>query len=264
MSPDSQRQRILIVGEEPSVRDATRILLGSGGCECTVASSFAQALTAIEQRDFDAVVLAPQSARSQAAEVISRIDESHPHLLKRVVLISEEGYDPLTRDLAERYSLPFVQRKFLLRQLWDILESLFRPRAVFQDGPRLISDSFRDRLPVGVRTLHDGSRRLLYASGSLRVDLSVTTEEGSNRIALAGQILDSANPDRRFHGVPVMLWGWMGRTVAHATAGEFGEFHLDFNLESNISLEIKIAETQEITIPLPPLGRVRRSTAGYA
>jgi hypothetical protein len=47
-------------------------------------------------------------------------------------------------------------------------------------------------------------------------------------------------------------------------AGEFGEFHMDFRFESNISLEIKMAETNCITVPLPVLERARRSAAGFS
>jgi DNA-binding NtrC family response regulator len=261
MSTGRERQRILILGEEPSARDAMRILLGSAGCECTVASNVQQTLGKMEQKNFDAVVLDPQSSSSHAAEVISRINEFHPNLLKRVVIIIDEDGDSQIKDLAERYSIPHVQRKFLLQQLWGSLEALFRPEAVFQDVThvaRLISDSFRDPLPAGVRSLHDQSRRLLYAAGSITVDLLIEVETGSNRLALVEQILDSAKPDRRFDGVPVTLQGWKG-SVARTTAEEFGEFHLDFNFESSISLEIRIAETNCITIPLPVLERARRA-----
>jgi len=189
--------------------------------------------------------------------VISRINEFHPNLLKRVVIISDADGNSQIKDLAERYSIPYVQRKFLLQQLWGSLESLFRPEGVFQDVAhvaRLISDSFRDPLPAGVRGLHDGSRRLLYAAGSLRVDLLIEPDPSSSRLALAGQILDAAKPDRRFDGVPVSLQGRKG-PVAQATAEEFGEFHLDFKFESNVSLEIRIDETNCITVPLPVLER---------
>ena len=261
---ERQRQRILIVGEEPSARDAMRILLGSAGCECTVASNVQLTLAAMEQKNFDAVVLDPQSSSSQAAEVVSRIEEFHPNLLKRMVIIIDQNGDSQIKDLAERYSIPNVQRKFLLQQLWGSLESLFRPEVVFQDvthAARLISDSFRDPLLVGVRGLHDGSRTLLYAAGSLRMDLLIEPAASSNRLALAGQILDSARPDRRFCGVPVTLRGWKG-PVAQAAAEEFGEFRLEFNFESNVSLEIKIDATNCITVPLPVLERARRSAVG--
>jgi CheY-like chemotaxis protein len=266
MSTGRERRKILIVGEEPSAREEMRILLGSSGCECTIASNVQQALAMMDQRKFDAIVLDQQSSSSQAAEVISRISEFHPNLIRRVVLITEEGRDSVMGDLVESYSLTRVQRKLLLQQLWSSLESLFRREAVFQNVAqmaRLISDSFRDPLPAGVRTVQNRNRTLLYASGSLRVDLLVEAEEGSNRIELTGQILDSAKPDRRFESVPVTLQGWKG-LVAHTTAGEFGEFHLNFIFESTVNLEIGIAESQSITISLPPLGRARRSTAGYS
>jgi hypothetical protein len=93
------------------------------------------------------------------------------------------------------------------------------------------------------------------------VDLLIEVEAGSNRLALVGQILDSARPDRRFDGVPVTLQGWKG-SVAQTTGEEFGEFHLDFDFESNVSLKIGISETNCITIPLPVLERARRSLAG--
>jgi CheY-like chemotaxis protein len=255
-----KRRRILIVGEEPSARDAMRILLGSAGCECTVASSVQQGLATMENRNFDAVVLDPHPLSSPTAQVISRIDEFHPNLLKRVVLVTEDSEDSEIKDLAERHSIPHVQRKFLLQQLWGSLETLLRPDAVLQNltpVARLISDSLRDPLPAGVRGLHDRSRRLLCASGSLTVDLLVEPETDSNRIALWGQILDSARPDRRFAGVSVTLQGWKG-PVAQATADEFGEFYF----ESNLSLEMRIAETNYLTVPLPVLARSRRSAAG--
>ena len=264
MSPGRKRRRILIVGEEPSARDAMRILLGSAGCECTVASSVQQGLATMQKRNFDAIVLDPQSLSSPAAVVISRINEFHPNLLKRIVLVTEEGGGSGIKDLAERHSIPQVQRKFMLQQLWGSLETLLRPDAVLQNVTpvaRLISDSLRDPLPAGVRGLQDRSRRLFYASGSLTVDLLVEPEADSNRIALWGQILDSARPDRRFAGVSVTLQGWKG-PVAQATADEFGEFHFDFNFESIFSLEIRIAETNCMTVPLPVLGRSRRNAAG--
>jgi DNA-binding response OmpR family regulator len=235
----------LIVAEGALASDDMRILLGSAGCECTVASNVQEGLATMEHGNFDAVVLDPQSSSSQAAEAISKISEFRPNLLKHVAMITDEDGDSEIKDLAERNSILHVQRKFLLQQLCGSLEALLRPDVVSQgvtNVARLISDSFRDPLPAGV-------------------DFLIEPDAGSRCLALAGQILDSAKPDRRFDGVPVTLQGWKG-PVAQANAGEFGEFHLDFNFESNVSLEIKIAETNCITVPLPVLERTRRTGAG--
>src|SRR5260370_18869470 len=211
MNTGRERRRILIVGAEPLARDDMRILLGSAGFECTVTSNVQETLATMEQKKFDAVVLDPQSSSSQAAQVISRINEFHPNLLRHAVIITDEHSDSEIKDLAERYSIPHVQRKFLLQQLWGSLEALF-VHDVLKHGlrtvARLISDSFRDPLPVGVRGLQDRSRRLLYAAGSLRVDLLIEPEAGSNRLALTGQVLDSGTTDRKFPGGTVTLPAW--------------------------------------------------------
>ena len=243
------RARILIVGEEPSARDAVRILLGSAGCDCIVVSNAQQALATLEQKDFDAVVLDPQSSSSLAGEVTSRISEIHPNLLARIVVITDKDSDSETRDVVERYSLSHVQRQFL------DLKSLLRPEAVSQQVThvaQLIFDSSRDPLQAGVRSSLVRSRRLLCASGSLRVDLWIEPQAGSDRMAVMGQILDAAKPDRRFDSVPVALQGWKG-AVACATTNEFGEFHLDFKFEPSVTLEIKIHQNYLLTVSLPGL-----------
>src|SRR5229473_6888699 len=99
MSTGRERQRVLIVREEPLARDDMRILLGSAGCECTVASNVQQTLATMEQKNFDAVVLDPQSSSSQAADVISKINEFYPNLLKRLVIITDEDGDSEIKDL---------------------------------------------------------------------------------------------------------------------------------------------------------------------
>lgn len=263
---ESRRIKILIVGEEPSARDAIRILLGSTGCECTVVSNMQQALAAIEQKNFDAVVVDPRSSNLPAAALISTINEFHPNLLDRILVITDESSDSVIGDLIERYTLPHVQRKLLLQQLRDSVESLLHPAAAFRHlahVPRLIFDSFRDPLPAGMRASQGVDRRLLYAFGSLKVDLWIEPQAGSNRIGFTGQILDSARPGRRIDSASVGLLGWKG-PLAHATTNEFGEFHLDFDAEPSVRLQIKSNQTDEITIPLPRMEWAMRRAAGYS
>lgn len=260
MNVGRDRRRVLIIGEERSAR----IMLGSMGCECALASNVEQALAMIQQKDFDAVIFDPQGSSLPVAQVISRINEIRPSLLGRVVVITDGGSDSETRELMERYSLPHVQRENLLQRLWASLESLFRSEALpgrVTHVARLTFDSLRQPLPVGVRASHAPGRRLVYEFGSLAVDLRIEPQADSNRIALVGQILDSAKPDRRFDGVPVVLQGSKG-SVAHATTNGFGEFHLDFDLESSLRLEVGISETHWVSVVLPSLGLAARGVPG--
>src|SRR6266571_1575182 len=243
-----ERQRVLIVGEEPLTRDDIRILLGSKGCECTTAANSQQALAAIEQKDFVAIVLDAHSSDSPATEVISGIEENHPNLLERVLVITEEGGSPEIRELVEQCSLPHVERRLLVQQLCSSLEPLLYSGAFpyAANVVRLVFDSFRDPLPAGLRASEARGRRVLYACGSLSVDLWIKPQEGSHRITLEGQILDVAKPGRKLENTAVALHGRKG-PMAHATTNEFGEFHLDFEIQPSVGLKIEDDRARGLT-----------------
>lgn len=243
---------VLVIGEEPTARNSVRILLGSVGCRCTIVSSLPEALSLIGQKSFDAIVLDPQRASSQAGQAIARIGEIHPHLLERIVVITDEAGDSEVQNLIDRYSCLPVQRKNLVQQLWAGVQSLLRPQGVLSrlsHTARLIFDSFQDPLCAGVRNAQSRSRHLLYAAGTLRVDLCIEPQAGSDRVALTGQILDAATPDRSFSRVSVTLHG--KGPVGDTTTNEFGEFHLDFSFERSVNLDMKISPTYLVTVSLP-------------
>jgi CheY-like chemotaxis protein len=264
--PERKRvSRVLIVGKEPLTRDDIRILLGSKGCECTTAANSQQAVAAIEQKDFVAIILDAQSSDSPAREIILGIDENHPNLLERVLVITEEGGSPETRRLVEQYSLPHVERRLLVQQLWGSLEPLLYSGAFryAANVVRLIFDSFRDPLPAGLRASEARGRRVLYACGSLTVDLWIRPEEGSHRITIEGQILDMAKPGHRLENTAVALHGPKG-PMAHATTNEFGEFHLDFEIQPKVVLKIEDDRARGLTISLPRMEWAIRKTAAWS
>jgi len=160
-------------------------------------------LATMENRNFDAVVLDPHSLSSPTAEVISRIDEFHPNLLKRCSACHGGGAGiQRLRIWPSATQSPMSNGSSCSNNFGAAWKRLLRSDAVPQDVTpvaRLISDSLHGPAPSrGARFRRDRSRRLLFSSGSLTVDLLVEPEADSNRIALWGQILDSARPDRRF------------------------------------------------------------------
>jgi CheY-like chemotaxis protein len=264
VNEDRERQKILIVGRESSLLGAIRILLGSRGYECTIVWSARQAQEALDNRDFDALVVYANSADSPAAEVISNIQGKYPDLLERTLVVAGEGSDPKIQDLIEQYSLSHLQAKFLVQQLCESLESLLHPRAAFllaSHTPRLIFDSFRDPVPAGFRSREPRGRRVLYASRSVRVDLWIEPAAGSDRGTLTGQILDWSEPTRRFDGASVALVSGKG-PVWRATTNEYGEFHLDFEIQPKLSLRITGDKAIDLTIRMPAMGWPSRNASG--
>jgi CheY-like chemotaxis protein len=253
VQPQTPPYNVLVVGEELTARNVVRILLGSEGCRCTIVSNLQEGLTLIAHKNFDAIVFDAQNPRVQAEQLIRQLGEIHSHLLQRIVVITDEGNDSEVQNLIARYSFVPVQRKGLVQQLWAGVESLMRaPAAVsrLSQKARLIFDTFQDALCAGVRNAPVRSRHLLYAAGTLQVDLWIEPRAGSDHVTVTGQILDTALPDRRYSSVPIALQGCDG-VVANTTSNEFGEFHLDFDFEPGVSLDIKMNPTSLVTLSLP-------------
>ncbi len=253
MTPNFEHRKVLIVGGGRSAPDGARIFLSSMGCECSVAPNIPQALASLEQKQFDAVVLDSLCLGLSVTEAISAIAEVCRILAGRLIVLTNENTSLEIKELVSRYSLPHVQEDRLTQQLWSTLASLFHPDAVFgriTHIARPVVDNLRQPHDGGTRDVNPLARRLLYTSGSVTVDLMLERQPDSNRVAIAGQVLDSAKPDRRLANVPVVLQSSKG-PVKFATTNEFGELHLELGFEPNVALEIRISETHWVSVALP-------------
>ncbi len=57
MGDDRHQRKVLIIGEESYARDTMRVLLGSMGCQCVLASSVQLGLAALEEENPDAAIV---------------------------------------------------------------------------------------------------------------------------------------------------------------------------------------------------------------
>jgi hypothetical protein len=232
-----------------------RVLLRSMGCQCVLASSIQIGLAALEEENPDAAIMDLHRTRTSAPQVVSALDKIGSSLRGRVLLITGEHIDPQVSDLINRYSLPCVPRDRLLQELWGCLESLLRPSSFLRratQAARLVFDSFLQPLPDGIRMSQLPARRLVYEAGGLMADLWIEPKTDSRRIALVGQLMDSAKPGRRLDRIPIALRGQKG-PIAFATTNEFGEFRFDFDFEPMLTLEMEPSGYQWVSVELPSL-----------
>lgn len=259
---ERQSRKVLIISEELSARDTIRVLLGSMGCQCVVASGVQQALAVLEQENPDAAIVDPRVSGFSAVPIMSGLDKIYAMLGGRVVVLTGQEREQELKELLERYSLPRVPRDRLLQELWGNLESLFRPKEVLRrimNGAHLVFDSFLQPVPAGVRGLSQPSaRQLVYQSGSLMADLRLEPQTDSNNLGLAGQIVDSNRPDRQFDSIPVVLHGRKG-PIALATTNKFGEFYFKLDFEPSVTLEIEVGGNQWVSVALPSLEWAQRA-----
>ena len=133
MAPIPPRRKVLIIEDEPSIRNILYVLVAGLGYDGDVASNAHQALSMIRQDQFDAVLLDLRSA--QFPQMVSAITELRPSLVGRVLVITGEVSDPNTLKMLERYAVPHVPRSRVtadlsrsIAQMDGITSFIYTPR----------------------------------------------------------------------------------------------------------------------------------------
>lgn len=119
------RRKVLIVEDEPAIRNTLYVLLAGLGCESDIAYTGQQALAMISGQSFDAVLLDLRCNNVTPNEVVAEISELRPNLVGRVLVITGEVNDAKTMELIEHHCLPHVKRSRLMQELWARLRGLF-------------------------------------------------------------------------------------------------------------------------------------------
>ena len=257
------RPKLLMLGADALVWDSVRIMLGSMGYHCVIASTLKEALSLLEVQKPDVAILDPRQVGSPPARMVAAFHKLIPTLRGRTIVLTDKESDPELLRVLDAYSLPQVPRDLFLREVWPSLDSLLRGNIVHRQitqSARLVQDSFLQPLYAGVRNLQPlSARRLLYESGSLMADLSLEPQENSQLITLVGQVLDSAQPERQPTSLSLVLQGQAG-PIAVAKTNEIGEFHFDFDSEPGVTLEIGVKANHWVSLELPdPKGAIRET-----
>jgi DNA-binding NarL/FixJ family response regulator len=253
-----------VISADALVRDNVRVLVGSMGYHCVVASTLKQALALLEAEKPDAVILDPRQTGSPPARMVAAFHKMVPTLRGRAIVLTDKESDPELLRVLDAYSLPQVTRDLLLQEVWPSLVSLLRRKIVHRQitqSARLVQDSFLQPLYAGVRNLQQlSARRLLYESGNLTADLSLEPKGNSQLITVVGQVLDAAKPEHQLASLSLVLQGQAG-PLAVATTNEFGEFHFDFDSEPGVTLEIGVKANHWVSLELPDPKGVIQGTA---
>jgi hypothetical protein len=129
--------------------------------------------------------------------------------------------------------------------------SIYGPRKVGRAGRAIASllfDSARTPLVAGVRSAATTERQLLYGVSKYRIDVRIEPQHDSDKIALVGQILNSAAPGESIGAVPVRLC--RGRQVlVESRTSPFGEFDLECELAKGLELRVTLPK-EELSVPL--------------
>jgi CheY-like chemotaxis protein len=264
-----QRRKILLVGAEPSVQGLISTFLMTMGLTCTAVQDRKETPGALQRETFDAVVIDLGPSEADAEQTILRIKQIRPSLADRILAISRSGGDQKKMlELMERHDVTQLSQEGLLPQLWASLEELLgsppRPRETVLhsvQAARLIFDSFRRPMPVGMRGSPPPTRHLAYQHKRAVIDLSIQLQEKSGQTSLAGQVLDG-EAKGKLDGLSVLLVSGTG-TLARTTTNRFGEFHIEGEFPDDVSLEIRLGERSWVAVPLGKMGSAGKRTSNW-
>ncbi len=127
MGASLPRRKVLVIEDEPDIRNVLYVLLAGLGCDGDVAPDGRQALAMISRESFDTVLLDLRCSRISPEKVVSEIKAICPRLIGRVLVITGETTDPQTLAMLEDHCLPHVSRDGLLHGIWARIQELLSP-----------------------------------------------------------------------------------------------------------------------------------------
>ncbi|HLY61102.1 MAG TPA: response regulator [Terriglobia bacterium] len=124
MTLDHPRRKVLIIEDEPSIRNIIYVLLAGADCDGEIAYSGKQALGMISRGSFDAVLLDIRSSDTPPEEMVSQMMRLRPSLVGRVLVITGEISDSKILDWLENQRLHHLPGNRLMQDLWDRLRGI--------------------------------------------------------------------------------------------------------------------------------------------
>lgn len=117
---------VLVVEDDPDIREMTSSILAVAGAGVSGASSSAEALTRLEAGDFDALVIDWNLAGETAGVLLEALRDSRPHLLRRSVVVTGDLMSIPGRHEAEQFGCPVLAKPFRPRQLVEAVAGILQ------------------------------------------------------------------------------------------------------------------------------------------
>ena len=141
--------KILVIDDEPRIRDGCQMILNEEGFEVALASDGNEGVQMIQEEHFDIILVDLMMPGLSGLEVLSLVKERHPD----TVVIVITGYATLEHSISamKRGAFDFVPKPFTPDQLRAVVAKAIKYNRALQD----ISET-NSRLKVMVNRLADG------------------------------------------------------------------------------------------------------------
>jgi DNA-binding NtrC family response regulator len=187
------RTRVLVADDQPDVLEALRLLLKGAGHDIETASSPSGVLTAIEARDFDAVLMDLNYTRDttsgrEGLDLLARVQELDSQL--PVIVMTAWGSIQGAVEAMRRGARDYIEKPWENARLLSTLRTHIQLGRVLRESQRLESENRllrRDGLPemIAEARVMQPVLRLMERVGPSEANVLITGEHGTGKEVVA-------------------------------------------------------------------------------
>ena len=259
-------ERILVVDDEPGVRDALEGILRDEGYAVTVVESAEAGLAAAAAGDFEAVLLDVWLPGIDGLEALSRLGEREDPAA--VVMISGHGSIETAVRATKLGAFDFIEKPLSLEKTLLVLRNALNQRRLERRNRRLLEQLSRETEIVGRSVAARRLREQADAAAASAAPVLICGEPGSGRESLARRIHAGSRPEGAFVEIPCDAIaastpeGWAGRLSLAAGGSLFLREvdRLPHELQSRLALAL--AEAERGGLPARVLASAGAGAAG--
>ena len=198
---DSTVPRLLIADDQPDVLEALRLLLKGEGFKIETANAPAQIISAIEERDYDVVLMDLNYARDttsgqEGLDLLSRIQKLDSNL--PVIVMTAWGSVDVAVEAMRRGARDFVQKPWENARVLSIVKTQVELGQALRKGVRLEAENQllrNDRKPrmIAESAVMQPVLDIIQRVGPSDANVLITGENGTGK-GLVAQMLHAVSP----------------------------------------------------------------------
>jgi two-component system NtrC family sensor kinase len=124
---DEQR-RLLIVDDEPGIRDVLEVILTSGGYSVSTANNGAEAMNLIKSNRYDLVISDMCMPEMDGEKLYEAISATDPNLAKRILFVTGDTVSAKSRTFLERTGNRWLSKPFNIKDVEEVVHSYMREK----------------------------------------------------------------------------------------------------------------------------------------
>jgi len=194
-------EMILVVDDEPGVRSALEPILADEGFDVIAVASGEEALEALDERKYDAMLLDVWLPGIDGLETLRRLRERNHDV--EVVMISGHGTIDTAVKATKFGAFDFIEKPLSLDRMLLVLRNALRQRRLLRSNRQLIEQLGRDTEVIGAGRRAGELRGMTEIAAESDAPVLICGERGSGREAVARRIHAAGRrPDGPFVEIP--------------------------------------------------------------